>query len=384
MAATVGMCFGGVLLFVIFNVISAQLITAEDKDQQFCSFFNNRKPKTQPGLKNCTWFKEKSCCQQQEIKATFGRMKPLKGASVECQKYINYLMCYICAPNQNIFYRQERLTVCVDFCDKLYDACRSAILKGSIIGKLYESGEEFCHSRRFQVETKDCFSFDEKLDASSGVHVQTNRNLVLLIATLCVLFRWPATEVKMLFYPRKDEKKSKGKQNKHDGDEITKQDEIQDSTGVKQEENVELDGLQIENTGLEMSQGWPALSSKQFQPAASKQQCTRNRRPVANATPTGSTMPLYNRSVTLPLWLEKSFIALLLFILHIHLGHAELTKDNIKMWAELISADLTDVARKGLRHEEIQRLYEKAQYATEYINGTTKVLEVREKLGMSN
>ena len=65
-----------------------------------------------------------------------------------------------------------------------------------------------------------------------------------------------------------------------------------------------------------------------------------------------------------------------------HCGHAELTKGNIKMWAELISADLTDVARKGLRYEEIQRLYDKAQYATEYINGTSKVLEVREKLGM--
>ena len=93
-------------------------------------------------------------------------------------------------------------------------------------------------------------------------------------------------------------------------------------------------------------------------------------------------MPLYNRYVTVPLLLEKSLIALLLFILHMHRGHAELTKDNIKMWAELISADLTDVARKGLRYEEIQRLYDKAQYATEYINGTSKVLEVREKLGM--
>jgi hypothetical protein len=54
-------------------------------------------------LKNCTWFRENSCCMQEEIDATFDRVKPLVGASPACQRYTNYLMCYICAPYQNTF-----------------------------------------------------------------------------------------------------------------------------------------------------------------------------------------------------------------------------------------------------------------------------------------
>ena len=372
------------LLFCLFNVIGAEIVTMGNKNHSFCSFFNNRAPKAQPGLKNCTWFKDNSCCQEQEIKATFGRMKPLKGASVECQKYINYLMCYICAPNQNLFYRQERLTVCVEFCDKLYDACQSAILKGSIIGNLYDDGTEFCLSRRFQVEegTDTCFRFDEKLDTSSRSDVHGSGSHLLLVATvvLSVLFQLPASEARM-FIPKDMQGRSRKKKYR---DEVTDTlDQTKPSTGVYNMEYVENERI-TKNSGLEMSL-WPLPSmktSEQLHHEASKQWCTSNYRPVANATSPGSNMPLYNRYVTVPLLLEKSLIALLLFILHIHCGHAELTKDNIKMWAELISADLTDVARKGLRYEEIQRLYDKAQYATEYINGTSKVLEVREKLGM--
>ena len=352
------------------------------KNHSFCSFFNNRAPKAQPGLKNCTWFKGNSCCQEQEIKATFGRMKPLKGASVECQKYINYLMCYICAPNQNLFYRQERLTVCVEFCDKLYDACQTAILKGSIIGKLYENGKEFCLSRRFQVEegSDTCFKFDEKLDTSSSSDVHGSGSILLLVTAvlLSVLFQLPALEEMLI--PKDMHGRSRKK--KRTDDTANTLDQAKSSNM----QCVEISEKSSKYTGLEMSL-WPlpsikASKAKQLQHEASKQWCTNNHRPVANTTSTGSNMPLYNRYVTVPLLLEKSLIALLLFILHMHCGRAELTKDNIKMWAELISADLTDVARKGLRYEEIQRLYDKAQYATEYINGTSKVLEVREKLGM--
>ena len=204
--ATVKVKFFCVLLFCLFGIIGAEIITVTNKNQSFCSFFNNRAPKAQPGLKNCTWFKENSCCQEQEIKATFDRMKPLKGASVECQKYINYLMCYICAPNQNLFYREERLTVCVEFCDKLYDACKNAFLKGSVIHKLYQTGTAFCLSRRFQVEagTDTCFRFDEKLDTSSSSDVHGNGSLLLLVTTVAlgILFQLPASEARM-FIPTK-------------------------------------------------------------------------------------------------------------------------------------------------------------------------------------
>ncbi|KAI0233083.1 hypothetical protein LSAT2_016654, partial [Lamellibrachia satsuma] len=142
-------------------------VRAESTKLQYCSFFNNRAPSAQPGLKNCTWFKENSCCLQQEIEATFGRVKPLQGAPRACQRYVNYLMCYICAPDQNLFYQGERLTVCEQFCDAWYDACGLAVLKGSVIRDLYSNGRQFCLSRRFKVaRTNGCFNFDVALDTS--------------------------------------------------------------------------------------------------------------------------------------------------------------------------------------------------------------------------
>jgi hypothetical protein len=75
-------------------------------------------------------------------------------------RYTNFLMCYICAPNQNLFYGQEKLTVCEEFCNAWYSACSSAILKGSVIGDLYTNGREFCEKRNFMCEpmaNKNCF-----------------------------------------------------------------------------------------------------------------------------------------------------------------------------------------------------------------------------------
>jgi hypothetical protein len=146
----------------------------ENPELQYCSFFANRAPNIQLGLKNCTWFKENSCCRQQEIDAIFPRVKPLRGSSPACQRYTNYLMCYVCAPNQNAFYISESLTVCEEFCDAWYDACHSAILKGSVIKELYSNGSEYCASRRFKVQpanTGTCYFFDAKRDKSQAPHL---------------------------------------------------------------------------------------------------------------------------------------------------------------------------------------------------------------------
>ena len=71
-------------------------------------------------------------------------------------------MCYICAPNQYKFYAKERLTVCSEFCDEMYEACAEASLKGSKINEIYSNGTEFCRSRRFNIdnlENDKCFYF---------------------------------------------------------------------------------------------------------------------------------------------------------------------------------------------------------------------------------
>jgi hypothetical protein len=160
--------------------------------KEYCSFFDNRAPIPQANLKNCTWFKENSCCKQEEIDATFGRVKALPGASENCQKYTNYLMCYICAPYQNLFYMQERLTVCEEFCNAWFEACRTAILKGSIVGQLYTNGNLFCRSRSFVVDLvangKCFFVSDSLLSRSGGLGLRYSANL--LVSTSCFVAVW--------------------------------------------------------------------------------------------------------------------------------------------------------------------------------------------------
>ena len=158
---------------------------------QYCSFFSNRAPSPQPGLKNCTWFKSNSCCLQEEISATFGRVKPLPGADKNCQNFLNYLMCYICAPDQNTFYLRERLTVCREFCNTFYDACRTAVLKGSIIGDLYSNGSQFCLSRSFKVDDAAngrCFNHAIKQKKSGAVTLKTYPPFFRIIITSLLIY----------------------------------------------------------------------------------------------------------------------------------------------------------------------------------------------------
>ncbi len=155
----------------------------------YCSFFNNRAPSPQINLKNCTWYRENSCCLQAEIDSTFSKVKTLIGSSELCQKYLNYLMCYICAPNQFKFYGKERLTVCLEYCDNMYQACAEAILKGSKINEIYMNGQEFCESRRYNVEKvnrEKCFFFDIQSDALNSCLKSTHSNYVLLIFNIFI------------------------------------------------------------------------------------------------------------------------------------------------------------------------------------------------------
>ena len=119
------------------------------------------------------------------------KVKPLIGSSEICQKYLNNLMCYICAPNQFKFYGKERLTVCTQFCDKMYDACAEAILKGSKINEIYSNGEEFCKSRRYNtgdIKQDNCFSYKVEYKKSSAPKQPHTINISKLAMMLGILF----------------------------------------------------------------------------------------------------------------------------------------------------------------------------------------------------
>ena len=167
--------------------------------QAYCSFFSNRAPSPQPGLTYCTWFKEYSCCRDNEVRLIFSQVcflfhashsdravfiiqvRPLIGASSECTHFINALMCYVCSPLQHAFYKSERLHVCLSYCDRMYQACATALMKGIPVGELYTDGRAFCLSRRFEINdifnSSACFSDDGFLIHSKRQMTTADRNI---------------------------------------------------------------------------------------------------------------------------------------------------------------------------------------------------------------
>lgn len=173
----------------LFLVVSEVLGEANDEvtlslnaEQNYCPYFNNRGPSRQENLKNCTWYKENSCCVNSELEFAFSQLTPIPGASEKCTRYLNYLYCYICAPDQNTFFeRSSTLIVCEEFCDSIYNACRKAVLKGMKIEQMYANGTEFCEGRRFvtaKSSFRSCFSYepnsrDVKSEASKVTHLSS-------------------------------------------------------------------------------------------------------------------------------------------------------------------------------------------------------------------
>lgn len=144
---------------------------ARKKPLQYCPYFENRGPSKQDNLRNCSWYKDNSCCFDEEIDFAFRQLTPLVGANKDCSQYLNYLYCYICAPNQNTFFKDFTLTVCEEFCDRVYSACKNALLKGRKISNVYRNSEEFCKGRRFKTDKEAngrCFTYDSKRGAKSA------------------------------------------------------------------------------------------------------------------------------------------------------------------------------------------------------------------------
>ena len=60
--------------YMTTNVPSKLIDDEYSRPLNYCSFFNNRAPSPQINLKNCTWYKENSCCLQREIESTFSKV----------------------------------------------------------------------------------------------------------------------------------------------------------------------------------------------------------------------------------------------------------------------------------------------------------------------
>lgn len=65
---------------------------------------DDRFPKSEKGLANCTWYEDDACCKRTEVASVFESMFTLHQASKQCRNMMNYLMCFFCAPDQYLWY----------------------------------------------------------------------------------------------------------------------------------------------------------------------------------------------------------------------------------------------------------------------------------------
>lgn len=189
-------CCGWNICGIIAAEDGVDSLAARKEPRQYCPYFKNRGPSKQGHLKNCSWYKENSCCHDEEIDFAFRQLTPLVGASENCSQYLNYLYCYICAPNQNTFFKDFTLTVCEEFCDRVYGVCKNALLKGRKIRHAYRNGKEFCKGRRFETDKEAngrCFTFESKsVESISRRTAVSSLSVMLGLFTIftkhCVLF----------------------------------------------------------------------------------------------------------------------------------------------------------------------------------------------------
>ncbi|GAU89991.1 hypothetical protein RvY_02475 [Ramazzottius varieornatus] len=163
----------------------------ETSEAQLCPYYGaDRIAEPEGNLANCSWFGKKACCKRTEVTSVFSDMFKLFGATKECEDRLNYLNCYFCSPDQEIWFR-EKATICRSFCDSIYEHCADAWFEDRMIRDIFTDKTlqdgGFCKDNFFDVvdSEKDCYKFDAVpfSRAESRLYINTN-----LVAILCLTF----------------------------------------------------------------------------------------------------------------------------------------------------------------------------------------------------
>jgi len=153
-----------------------------------CTYFGGvRVSSNEDNLVNCTWYASNACCKRTEVTSVFGSMLPLYGSSAECANHINYLMCYFCSPEQHLWY-DKSAHICSEFCEAVFEHCKTASFNGTVLSDNYMNGEDFCLGQKFVVEKESstCFAYDASV-FDCGLHLTSCSLTVITSAILVIL-----------------------------------------------------------------------------------------------------------------------------------------------------------------------------------------------------
>ena len=158
-------------------------LLASIANANYCTYFGNREPGSEPRLSRCQSYRENSCCQPDEEDIGFN-VDPIfnGGESADCRTTVNYLRCWICHPRQNMFYRNETLTLCQGMCNRLLGDCGSAKWRDGRVRDYYRNGLEFCQEMGFNVASSDCFTAGSSAARRTAAFTSKFSTLVILFA----------------------------------------------------------------------------------------------------------------------------------------------------------------------------------------------------------
>ncbi|XP_041378503.1 uncharacterized protein LOC121390689 [Gigantopelta aegis] len=172
------------LLYSITRLFADNNVVIETGNK--CSYFYDyRLPTVQSGLVNCSWYAPSACCKRTEVTSVFSKMYPLYKSTTSCKNHMNYLMCYFCSPDQHHWYK-EKLSVCLDFCEALYEECKTASYNGESLSDYYPNGTAFCEAQNYKVvDGSNCFKFDPNVFSFS--EIVTYNTLVVVAEVIFVI-----------------------------------------------------------------------------------------------------------------------------------------------------------------------------------------------------
>mmetsp|Transcript_58729 Transcript_58729/g.93363 ORF Transcript_58729/g.93363 Transcript_58729/m.93363 type:complete len:235 (-) Transcript_58729:223-927(-) len=175
------------MLFVLFAFIS---ITKSKRHQNlYCKTtdqfrFAKKRPSKQ-SLAVCKQYNQQTCCSPADSYTIFKRMQPYlqnEDISMQCKELTMDMLCSSCHPQIGT---HEKTGICIDTCDKWYDACLDEYYYMDVYGQLnlcqpdslicaplrtfIRDGSQFCRTSGFESNhiAIDCFAGNSRLTAPS-------------------------------------------------------------------------------------------------------------------------------------------------------------------------------------------------------------------------
>ncbi len=82
------------------------------------------------------------------------------------------------------------MSICLNYCNKIYDECKKAEYAGKTIEEIYKNGFEFCEAQDFNViiNNQQCFDFDSSPFSASIRISEINNKMQLTCFTLFLTY----------------------------------------------------------------------------------------------------------------------------------------------------------------------------------------------------